>query len=215
MPIPDKKLEADIMGVLAHLRERKYGLQMNASAPGSKIYYAFCKQDRYPHLDRFIVKGEAFAAVAPGEGDNKGTFVPWYRAPEQSEAAFIDEMRRRDAVAIIDATWIEVAERLYRVQELTHELYQQKKTYHDLTDLLVLASQDAAHEPEITHALRFAVMAQIIDKLEVLAIRMDRFEAAADVEAEATLEASQPPPLSLPNKRSKRKGNPDGARNSH
>jgi hypothetical protein len=214
MPVPDKKLEADLMRVIAHLRERKYALQMNASAPGGKIYRAFCIEHRYPHLDRFIAKGEVFAAVAPGEGDNKGMFAPWYRAPDQSEECFVAEMRRRNAVAIIDATWIEVAERLYRVQELTDELYQQKKTYHDLTNLLVLASQDAVHEPEVTHALRFAVMAQIIDKLEVLAIRMDRFEAAAAAEAEAGFEESQPPLVSLP-KRSKRKGNPDGARNSH
>jgi hypothetical protein len=198
MPVPDKKLEADLMRVIAHLRERKYALQMNASAPGGKIYHVFCVQHRYPHLDAYIARGEAFAAVAPGEGEDGGLFAPWFRAPHQSEACFIAEMRRRNAVAIIDATWIEVAERLYRVQELTDELYQQKKTYNDLTNLLVLASQDAAREPEVTHALRFAVMAQIIDKLEVLAIRMDHFEAASAAEAEAGFEASQPPLVSLP-----------------
>jgi hypothetical protein len=215
MPTLDKKLEADLMRVIAHLRERKYALQMNASAPGSKIFYAFCKQDRYPHLDAFIVRGEAFAAIAPGEGDNKGTFVPWYRAPDQSEQCFVAEMRQRDAVAIIDPTWVEIAERLYRVQELTAELYQQKKTYNDLTDLLVAASQDPAREREVSQALYVARLEKVIDMAEMLAVRMDRFEALAYAKAEAVLEKALESPLASLPKRPKRKGNPDGARNSH
>jgi hypothetical protein len=215
MRTSDQKLAADIMRVLAYLREHRFALQMNACAPGSRIFYAFLAKKKFPHLDDYITRGEAFAALVQGQGEEEGRVHTWYRAPDQTEAAFIDEMRRRNAVAIIDATWIEVAERLYRVQELTDELYQQKKTYHDLTNLLVLASQDAVHEPEVTHALRFAVLAQLIDKVEMLMIRMDRLEAASVAEAEAGFEANLEPPLSL-SKRSKRKGNPDGARsNSH
>jgi hypothetical protein len=196
----DDDLEnADINRALAKMRDisRKFGLDLHPNGVALAIAAAFIKSP--PYIDKFLKKGEAFAAVLQKENSFKGELELVARSERQSESLFIMQVRATNrAIAIITGLWVEVADRLVHLPAIVRELQdaqqelqdaqqelldaQQelqvaKKTYDDLTTLLLTVSNEPENE-EAARLLNIALAQPLIDKLTVLAARMDAFEAA-------------------------------------
>jgi hypothetical protein len=151
----DKTLGKDVKGILAHIRDpkRKHQIHLHVDGPGGLIFLAFWTT-RYPYLDDFIKKGEAFAAIGPqSRPEYDGHLVVWYRLEGQSEERFLDVMRRHDTLAILDARWLEVVERLFDVPSLTYELQEKDAAFDRATiDLADLRKQIAAKDAALAKA---------------------------------------------------------------
>jgi hypothetical protein len=143
-----------------------------------------------------MLSGLSFAAILQKENSFKGDLELVARSEGQSESIFIMQVRATNrAIAIVDGMWIEIADRLVHLPALARELQdaqqelqdaQQelevaKKTYDDLTTLLLTVSNEPENE-EAARVLSVALMQPVLDKVTALAARIDAFEAAQRAE---------------------------------
>jgi len=180
----DDFVNADINRVLARLRDisRKFGLDLHPNGVGLPLAAAFIRSP--PYIDRFLKKGEVFAAILQKENSFKGDLELVARSEGQSESLFIMQVRATNrAIAIVDGLWVEVVDRLVHLpaivrelQDAQQELEGSKKAYDDLTTLLLRVSEDPENE-EAARVLNIALVQPVLDKVTALAARIDAFEA--------------------------------------
>jgi hypothetical protein len=190
MPKDDDDFEnADINRALSKMRDtsRKFGLDLHRNGVALPLAAAFIRSP--PYVDKFLKKGEVFAAILQKENSFKGDLELVARSEGQSESLFIMQVRATNrAIAIVDGMWVEIADRLVRFPALARELEVAqrelalaKQEYNDLTDLLLRVSNEPENE-QAANLLNVALARPMIDKVTSLAARMDALEAAQRAE---------------------------------
>jgi hypothetical protein len=150
----DDFVNGDINRALAKMRDisRKFPLDLHPNGVALPIAAAFIRS--LPYVDKFLKRGEAFAAVLQKKNSFKGDLELVARSEQQSESFFLMQVRATNrAIAIVDGMWVEIADRLVRWPALSHELDQARASGDALKQELdatiaakdaTIAAQDAA-----------------------------------------------------------------------
>jgi hypothetical protein len=143
----DDFVNADINRALAKMRDisRKFPLDLHPNGVALPIAAAFIRS--LPYVDKFLKKGEAFAAILQKEDSFKGDLELVARSEGQSESLFIMQVRATNrAIALVDGMWVEIADRLVQFPRIAHELDQAQQERGALKQELdaTIAAKDAA-----------------------------------------------------------------------
>jgi hypothetical protein len=195
----DDFVNADINRALAKMRDisRKFPLDLHPNGVALPIAAAFIRS--LPYVDKFLKKGEAFAAVLQKEDSFQGDLELVMRSERQSESLFIMQVRATNrAIAIINGMWVEIADRLVHFSALSHELAQAQhaltlktREYDDFADLLLKVSNEPENR-EAARLLGIKLSAPVINRINELEARIAAFEAA--LAAGQLAPAKQEPP---------------------
>jgi hypothetical protein len=193
----DDDLEnADMNRALAKMRAtaRKFGLDLHRYGVALPIAAAFIRSPAY--IDRFLKKGEAFAAVLQKENSYQGDLELVVRGERESESLFLMQVRATNrAIAIINGQWIEIADRLVHFPALAHELEATKqelalakREYDNLTNLLLKVSNEPVNKKAL-HLAGEPLVALLDAFVRGRKFSKSEFEILARVIAELSIKA--------------------------